>query len=78
MELLIASDENQDGDQRRISSSYNRTGHVCCDDKYFHQLSTYIYLKLVKYIQQQREGPMLIRRKIQGITLQNLYDTIHW
>ena len=44
MELLIASDENQDGGQLRISSLYNRTGHVCCDDKYFHQLSTYIYV----------------------------------
>ena len=37
-----------------------------------------LHLKLVKYIQQQREGLMLIRRKIQGITLQNHYDTIHW
>ena len=37
-----------------------------------------LHLKLVKYIQQQCEGPMLIRRKIQGVTLQNHYDTIHW
>ena len=29
-----------------------------------------LHLKLVKYIQQEREGPMLILRKIQGITLQ--------
>ena len=37
-----------------------------------------LHLKLVKYIQQQHEGPMLIRRKIQGITSQNHYDTIRW
>ena len=49
MELLIASDENQDGGQLHILSSYNRKGHVCCDVKYFLQLSTYIYVYVDYY-----------------------------
>ena len=44
MELLIASDENQDGSQLRILSSHNKKGHVCCDVKYFHQLSPCLYV----------------------------------
>ena len=49
MEILIASDENQDGGQLRILSSYNRKGLLCCDVKYFFQLSTYIYVYVDNY-----------------------------
>ena len=49
MKLLIASDENQDGGQLRILSSYKGKGHVCCDVKYFLQLSTYIYVFVDNY-----------------------------
>ena len=49
MEILIASDKNQDGSQLPILSSYNRKGHVCCDVKYFLQLSTYIYVYVDYY-----------------------------
>ena len=44
MDMLIAPDESQDGGQLRILSSYNRTGRIGCDVKYFHQFSTYTYV----------------------------------
>ena len=49
MEPLKASDENQDGGQLPISSSYNRKGQVCCNVKYFNHLSTYIYVYVDNY-----------------------------